>query len=455
MTHTNAIYESSRSDEDGHDQIGSTSATPSGVATPHPDPSDKRLPGIMHSYFGQVRARSSTSPSTPAYRALAASAMDHRIEPQVLDHRRLPEVHGNALLTAPSSPNEQSELGDDHVPPLLPHERLERLQQETGRECIPFPPYPTPPISSPSSSIYKETEEGCQASNALYDHASTKYNRPVLGRQQSATDVIPLRTRRHTASWNPLSNVITSSSVHAAHISNPTAAYPSTTPSTPIKHAHAISAHSSLTSSYLELAKLTDGVAASLRKKSTPPRTPRALSNDGVPNVKKTAAPNSNYTLPNSEESPAHTLRNANFSIDGPTLQPISATPPPVGPPKGKLSVKISEARGLRPSYDPYVVCVFEWNESISKGPKQEDVELEKEGAKSREDGLGGVPIRRSGSDMGRSMAIPMKSRQSSTASLSDQKNFRSEKQVTDPKWEHEAILYAAHLSSILQLQTD
>ncbi|CAL3964442.1 unnamed protein product, partial [Diplocarpon coronariae] len=36
------------------DVNGFESDTPrSGVATPQPDPSDKRLPGIMHSYFGQ------------------------------------------------------------------------------------------------------------------------------------------------------------------------------------------------------------------------------------------------------------------------------------------------------------------------------------------------------------------------------------------------------------------
>ena len=48
---------SSRSDEEAHDHIGSISTTPSGVATPNPNPTDKRLPGIVHSYFGQVCAR--------------------------------------------------------------------------------------------------------------------------------------------------------------------------------------------------------------------------------------------------------------------------------------------------------------------------------------------------------------------------------------------------------------
>ena len=113
----------------------------------------------------------------------------------------------------------------------------------------------------------------------------------------------------------------------------------------------------------------------------------------------------------------------------------------PTGPPKGKLRVKISEARGLRPSYDPYVVCVFEWNEYISKGPKQEDSDTEKDGLTTKDVTLRALPIKRPGSEVARSMAIPMKSRQSSTTSLSDQKNFKNGRQVTDPKWDHEATL--------------
>lgn len=50
--------------DDGHDQIGSTSSTPPGATTPKPDPTDKRLPGILHSYFGQA-----TPPQTPRTRS--------------------------------------------------------------------------------------------------------------------------------------------------------------------------------------------------------------------------------------------------------------------------------------------------------------------------------------------------------------------------------------------------
>lgn len=102
----------------------------------------------------------------------------------------------------------------------------------------------------------------------------------------------------------------------------------------------------------------------------------------------------------------------------------------------------ISEARGLRPSYNPYAVCAFEWIESIARGPKQGDADAEPD-IRSREQSLGsGIPIQRSGSDMGgRSMAIPMKSRQSSTTSLNDFKDFKNGRQVTDPKWDHTGVL--------------
>ncbi|KAL8978738.1 MAG: hypothetical protein Q9177_006322, partial [Variospora cf. flavescens] len=51
-------FVASRNYDEKQDFIGSESATPSGVATPRPDPVDKRFPGIVHSFFGQVGATS-------------------------------------------------------------------------------------------------------------------------------------------------------------------------------------------------------------------------------------------------------------------------------------------------------------------------------------------------------------------------------------------------------------
>ena len=87
-------------------------------------------------------------------------------------------------------------------------------------------------------------------------------------------------------------------------------------------------------------------------------------------------------------------------------------------------------------------MCSFEWIESIAHGPKQ-DVVGNDQPAKFK-DVEGALPLKRAAPDMGRSIAIPMKSRQSSTTSLSDQKNFKNGRQVTEPTWNHEAVLYVS-----------
>jgi protein-serine/threonine kinase len=107
---------------------------------------------------------------------------------------------------------------------------------------------------------------------------------------------------------------------------------------------------------------------------------------------------------------------------------------------KGKLTIKVSEARGLRKCQDPYVVVVFQRSELISSGPRPSG---DDEDAAVTSVAMGGVPIQRQGSDSGRPMAIPMRSRQSSSTSLSEFNTFRnrnSRRSFTNPKWDAEAI---------------
>lgn len=109
--------------------------------------------------------------------------------------------------------------------------------------------------------------------------------------------------------------------------------------------------------------------------------------------------------------------------------------------PKGKMTIKITEARGLRKSRDPYVVVVFQRSELISSGPRNV------EGGHSLSvatPGKGGIAIQRQGSDSGRPMAIPMRSRQSSNTSVTDYNTFRNRsprESFTSPKWDAEAAL--------------
>lgn len=354
-----------------------------------------------------------------------------------------------ALPTAPSSPKDSRSMEEDPSLALVVEKGLDATPRTPCSTRLVVQGYPTPPASSSSSSTHKDGERAAAArSIAASSGSCAPSDRPLLERHNSGDEREVIRTRRQTAGLNPLSNIITSSSVHASHISNPASDSASITSNTPTSNPNTLSARSAL-NSHLEYDKLTDDVAIPPRKKSTPPRTPRALSSDGSEPDGKRAAPRSPRRDGHEGVESQHEAAANNRT------KPSSAQASlPVGPPKGKLSVKISEARGLKPSYDPYAVCVFEYNEAVARHPKPEDGKSDKDDTFTKDFPLGGVPINRSGSDIGRSMAIPMKSRQSSTTSLSDQKNFKVGRQVTDPKWDHEAMLYAS-FSAYLLLMAD
>ncbi|KAL8904295.1 MAG: hypothetical protein Q9207_003359 [Kuettlingeria erythrocarpa] len=340
-----------------------------------------------------------------------------------------------ALPTAPSSPKDSRFTAEDPSLALLVENGLDVPPKTRSSTRLAVQGYPSPPASSSSSSMHKDGESAAAArSIAASSGSCASTDRSLLERHNSGEERKVIPTRRQTAGLNPLSNITISSPVHASHISNPASHPASITSSTLTSDPNISSARFAL-NSHLESAKLTDGVAILPRKKSTPPRTPRALSSDGSESDGKRAA-HSSPRRDCLEGAESHPEAAATSRIKRPSAQASL----PVGPPKGKLSVKISEARGLKPSYDPYAVCVFEYNEAVARHPKPKDRRIDKDDALPKDFPFGGVPINRSGSDIGRSMAIPMKSRQSSTASLSDQKNFKVGRQVTEPKWDHEAM---------------
>ncbi|CAN9114499.1 unnamed protein product [Alternaria alternata] len=140
-------------------------------------------------------------------------------------------------------------------------------------------------------------------------------------------------------------------------------------------------------------------------QQATPPQTPRTRSQESKP-------------------KPSNLSRASNASDESKE----SKTAPVVAP-KGKLAVTISEGRGLRPSTDPYVVCQFQWAEYISDGPRHDESKRPP------------MQMKRTESQMGTPMAIPMKSRQSSNSGhSSDPRENGSLEEVTSPKWEHEAM---------------
>jgi serine/threonine protein kinase SCH9 len=408
---------SMRHDDEIHDHIGSNGSTPSGTATPQPELSDKRLPGIMHSYFAQVRADSTSSSHPDHPSALYTPALEVGVQAQESRNHREPEgpCDTSSLASRSSSIVLVERQNGKKEASSVTFELVEKPIEEASGPKDPVSSF-TPPISKHPS---LEGQAGDRGNTIVaFRHALTKL--------WSQSKPFSLNLRRNTS--NPIS--VTTNSVYATHLSNPSC-YPATTPTSP--RASKFNSYEVSTSrSYQELLKLTGVLNGAVRLKNTPPLTPRALSNEG--SDKKGPAPTSHVAdlQGTGENSKART---------SPRQAPTEG--PPVGTPKGKLTVSITEARGLRPSYDPYVVCVFEWNEYISKGPKRELSEMkfdEKTEKRSKKDTLGGVPIRRTDSDMGKPMAIPMKSRQSSNNSQMDSVEPRGN-QVTDPRWDHSAQL--------------
>jgi hypothetical protein len=422
MAYTDSADGNCRGDDDGNDHIDSDTPR-SGVATPQPDPSDKRLPGIMHSFFGQVGSGSSSSPNcepleTPA---LGTGAED----PSPFHHRE--DMVGDYVLlsVAPDSKNvTASELSDEDggTLPLHSHERRELPQAPEKSRMSGLHSYPTPPASQTPSVHNLALSDG----SSEHEGAGARKGAPTFSsaHRKSISESFPSSARRASL-MNPLSSIVTASNVHAAHFSNPSDRYPATSPSTPV-HSH-INSEFHESPSIERLKKLTDDAP---RKKSISPTPTRALSQTTV----KSDASNG---------SDPSTGQNGRLQAGEPTPSQPSAglSGPPAPAPKGKLTVKINEARGLRKSRDPYVVAVFQRNELVSRGPRDDEGDDTEESTSSTP--MGGIPIMRSGSDSGRPMAIPMKSRQSSNTSLSDYRDFKAKGRrcFTNPKWDTEAVL--------------
>ncbi|KAF7913027.1 uncharacterized protein EAF01_002048 [Botrytis porri] len=405
-------------DDDG-DHIDSDTPR-SGVATPQPDPSDKRTPGILHSFYGQVGLGSSSRQNpTKHISHIAQDPNTSDLESYYTSPRQRFEAGDTLLKVTPSSLNEfRIDYGVEKENSLLPPHELLGSSQISKQQY----PYPTPPVSHPSS-LHK-----VKLSDASFEDIGNNVQKTAAPTDRDCiSESIPSHARR-ASSMTPLSNIVTPSNVHAAHFSNPS--------DTPSEHKLSTPPLSRLNSefhkspSYDRLKKLTcDGL------KSIPSTPTRALSNQTSKSDHSVMSTNSEHVPQNgrsgTSERPATTSR-TDSSLGGAVV-----------PPKGKLTVKINEARGLRKSVDPYVVAVFQRNELVSKGPQSEEDD-EDDGNSHSPGGIpiGGIPITRTGSDSGRSMAIPMKSRQSSNTSLSEYRDFKNKgrKMFTHPKWDAEAV---------------
>ncbi|KAK8171265.1 kinase-like domain-containing protein [Phyllosticta citrichinensis] len=408
----------SRVGDDEHDHIGSNSSTPPGAATPRPDPTDKRQPGIL-SYFGQVR---SSIPSIPLVFRPRPSLPEPSTQPMQSttntahadgDGRALQNVEkkvgANALPTAPSSPSRSggSSSSSEHSPPLLPHEQMSiPASRAAAPQDTPSFSLPTPPISSASSLHRASKDEGSAQDRPTTTTTTTTTPAPPRSRSANGQDEstsVPT-ARRHTITpSSPLSSTITNSSVSAAHIANPASSVTKTTPisqSSPAVATPSDSRRPSASAHHEDSRTLTESAA---RTQNTPPQTPRTQSQEA-----KQPLP----VVSNPSQSTRSSTSNGAGTGNCAAL-------------KGKLVVSIVEGRGLKPSVDPYVVCQFQWAEDISAGPKKEE-----------EPPRGSMAMMRTDSDSGRPMAIPMRSRQSSSHGFDSRERLD---ETTNPKWDHEA----------------
>lgn len=421
---------SARHEDEHHDHIGSNSPTPSGVETPHPDLSDKRLPGIIGTYFGQVGNNPSSShvhqdPPLDNVLSLNSGIINAQVEPPSTTEKSRSSTSSSGSMVMV-----QHDQTDSQTPPWLPDELGQNSAQdlaETGAARLP----PTP--ISPTSSMLRKESGMAENGKSLVGSGISSVTQALKNLVMSSGP-LSLKARRHQSL--PISSLSTNP-VLAAHISNPSTELQSAAPENPSSPTLASTETPDKppnSKSSRELSRLTSDAAAESRIKTTPPQTPRALSHEGGHPERK--SPLSNTTAKLSQEW-------SNAEEEKPT-NGSKADGIPINAPKGKLAVKIDKARRLKPAIDPYIVCVFEWNEYISKGPKSDAMDIDEENKdpkKGQKESLASVPIRRTDSDIGKSMSIPAKSRQSSNNGNADGHESKAGSTVTDPQWEHEAML--------------
>ncbi|KAI1003254.1 Serine/threonine-protein kinase [Podosphaera aphanis] len=400
----------SSSQDDQNDSDTGNQTPRSGVATPHPDIVDKRLPGINHSYFGQVGLGSSIHPNLGLHEKPLDFEYAQRNDSF---HSRVkvssgevppPSLASDSILELESTWETKPTYADEKSCPKIAH------------------PYPTPPVSHTNSL----RNHRCDVSSEEESITSNAHSAQLLSskcpsaRRDNFSESLPSNVRK--ASTAPLSSILTALHISAL-MSNPSDRSKYSSPGIP--------SHSCLSSelqfpSIDQLKRLTE----SSSKKPFSVTPTRALSDH---TDRSDASVDSTSSIQKSRLDSV-----IDSKTDAQSLQsPIASAPAPVV--KGRLVVKIAEARGLRKSRDPYVVAVFQRNELVSKGPIPDDEDGDDDVSISP--AIARFPFSRSGSDSGRAMAIPMKSRQSSNTSSSDLRDVKKgRKLMTHPQWDTKAV---------------
>ena len=373
------------------------------------------------SYFNQVRPSSLSRLISGTFKSQRPVVTQPAPEPAP-EPDTPPIDESSEAVSSKQPPHDTSETRTDadsseDEAPLLSHEMAGLSPESPALAASGVHPYPTPPASQPSS---------LRGSKGESRPGSPPVSRSASLRKFSVSDRGLGMMRRHSL-LAPLTTV-DASSASAHHLSNLTSG-PSTGPNSP-SHSRVSSDAGGVLSKSASVSYLKKLTLAPGSKSGTSTPT-RALSSSAAP--------------PPPPSDPVEELRSQNGeAID----RTATHTPTPAGvqapAAKGKLTIKIAEARGLRMCQNPYAVVVFQRSELISGAPR---TVAEGDGdAAIAAVAAGGIPIQRQGSDSGRpAMAIPMRSRQSSNTSITDYATFRNRnggrRSFTNPKWDAEAIL--------------
>nr|UVJ46734.1 SCHA [Curvularia lunata] len=239
--------------DDGQDHIGSTSSTPPGATTPKPDPTDKRLPGILHSYFGQVRdslmpsrkslsaASPSPAPVTSAQKPSEPASSDPQEKEQKdpsTQPKMLPSPTPSASSRTPSASHAAAETekltqGDfaplqQATPPQTPRTRSQETKQQpsnlshTSNASDQSKDSKTAPVVAPKGKLAVTISEGrglvpsvdpyvvCQFQWAEYisdgpRHDESKKGRPPMQMKRTESQMnhpmaIPMKSRQSSNS---------------------------------------------------------------------------------------------------------------------------------------------------------------------------------------------------------------------------------------------------------------
>lgn len=407
-------------EEDGADHIGYETPR-SGIATPHPDPHDKRLPGIT-TYFSQVRQDLSASQENVSTMSIpeGREASGQRSDQQVLDCvSREEQLPGHAESSQPCIQPQPMESHSPRSKSLAVRTRDSQEQLKGSTSSLPDP-IPTHSSSSSSSLGVATPETVFSGGETRSVSSSGTSSRSEPAKSSDCSQDRDLSSHTSTTTF-PLSDTTATPALCSVSRIQAHRSSSSTLPLHQLSvKLEAARPPPSKWYSFQGLKELTRGLLI----KSGPPTPTRALS---TANSQSDGRDTPNGSGNDGAET-SGTVTPKNSGADVPTA-------------KGKLTIKIVEARGIRKSRDPYVVAVFQRSELISGGPHAIEEEEQVVGTPS---GLGSIPMKRQVSDSGRPMAIPMRSRQSSNTSISDHNTFRNRTLKTlysSPKWDAEAVL--------------